>query len=174
VGAPLSINNLAEDLRVAHKTAERWLAALERLYGLYRLAPFGGPRLKALKKARKHYHFDWTVIPNESARFENLVAGHLLKWTDYQQDVEGREYVLHYYRDGQGREVDFVVTEDRKPILAVEAKWSEERVDRGLGYFKSRFPTCACWQVTMTETRDRVNEDGIRIAPAVTLLRDLV
>jgi len=67
-----------------------------------------------------------------------------------------------------------VVTEDRKPILAVEAKWSEERVDRGLGYFKSRFPSCACWQVTMTESRDRVNEDGIRIAPAITLLRDLV
>jgi predicted AAA+ superfamily ATPase len=173
VGAPLSINNLAEDLRVAHKTAERWLAALERLYGLYRLAPFGAPRLKALKKARKHYHFDWTVIPNESARFENFVAGHLLKWTDYQQDVEGREYALHYYRDGQGREVDFVVSEDREPILAVEAKWSEERVDRGLGYFKSRFPSCACWQVTMTETRDRVTADGIRIAPAVTLLRDL-
>jgi len=42
------------------------------------------------------------VIPNESARFENFVAGHLLKRTDYQQDVEGREYALHYYRDGQG------------------------------------------------------------------------
>jgi len=26
----------------------------------------------------------------------------------------------------------------------------------------------------MTEARDRVNQDGIRIAPAVTLLRDLV
>ena len=50
----------------------------------------------------------------------------------------------------------------------------EERVDRGLGYFKSHFPSCACWQVTMTETRDRVTADGIRIAPAVTLLRDLV
>ena len=45
------INNLAEDLRVAHKTAERWLAALERLYGLFRLAPFGAPCLKAIKKA---------------------------------------------------------------------------------------------------------------------------
>ena len=32
--------------------------------------------------------------------------------------------------------MDFVVSEDREPILAVEAKWSEERVDRGLGYFK--------------------------------------
>jgi hypothetical protein len=67
-----------------------------------------------------------------------------------------------------------VVSQDREPILAVEAKWSEERVDRGLGYFKSRFPSCSCWQVTMAETRDRVDEDGIRIAPAVTLLRDMV
>jgi predicted AAA+ superfamily ATPase len=174
VGAPLSINNLAEDLRVAHKTAERWLAALERLYGLFRLAPFGAPRLKAIKKARKHYHFDWTSIPDEPARFETLVAVHLLKWVDYQQDVEGRDYALGYYRDVQGREVDFVVTDGRRPVLAVEAKWAEVRVDRGLGYFRARFPECACWQVTMTEARDRVDEDGIRIAPAIALLRDLV
>jgi len=45
---------------------------------------------------------------------------------------------------------------------------------RAVLYFKSRFPKRACWRVTMTEARDRVNQDGIRIAPAVTLLRDLV
>ena len=174
VGAPLSINNLAEDLRVAHKTAERWLAALERVYGLFRLAPFGAPRLKALKKAQKHYHFDWTLVPNEAARFENLIAAHLLKWTDYQQDVLGLDYALRYYRDSQGREVDFVVSEGTKPVLAVEAKWSEARVDRGLGYFKSRFPECVCWQVTMSGGLDKVNENGIRVAPAIALLKDLV
>ena len=147
VGAPLSINNLAEDLRVAPRRPSGGSPPWRGSTASTGSSPFGAPRLKALKKARKHYHFDWTVIPNESARFENFVAGHLLKWTDYQQDVEGREYALHYYRDGQGREVDFVVSEGREPILAVEAKWSEERVDRGLGYFKSRFPSCACWQV---------------------------
>jgi hypothetical protein len=30
VGAPLSIRNLREDLRVAHDTAERWIEILER------------------------------------------------------------------------------------------------------------------------------------------------
>lgn len=173
VSAPLSINNLAEDLQVAHKTAQRWVAALERLYGIFRLSPFGAPRLKALKKASKHYHFDWTVVEHEAARFENLVGGHLLKWVDYQQDVEGRDYELRYYRDDVGREVDFVVTDKRQPILAVEAKWSEERVDRGLNYFRSRFPMCECWQVTMEGRRDRVEPNGVRVAPAFELLKKL-
>jgi hypothetical protein len=31
-------------------------------------------------RASKHYHFDWTLPPNASAAFQNLVAAHLLKW----------------------------------------------------------------------------------------------
>jgi hypothetical protein len=174
VGAPLSINNLAEDLRVAHKTAERWLAALERLYGLYRLAPFGAPRLRALKKARKHYHFDWTLVPALSARFENLVASHLLKWIHHQQDTRGRDLELRYFRDTDGREVDFVVTERRRPLLFVECKQADTEVDKSLRYLKARFPQCDAWQLSAEGGRDASTPEGIRVAPALRFLAGLV
>jgi hypothetical protein len=32
-----------------------------------------------------------------------------------------------------------VVTDGRRPVLAVEAQWAAVRVDRGLGYFRARF-----------------------------------
>jgi hypothetical protein len=65
------------------------------------------------------------VVPADPARFENLVACHLLKWVHYQQDAFGRDLELRYFRDTDGREVDFVVVEGRTPTLFVECKWSD-------------------------------------------------
>ncbi|MDP3767414.1 MAG: AAA family ATPase, partial [Dehalococcoidia bacterium] len=56
VGAPLSVNALREDLQLSHKTVAGWLAVLERLYAIFRLAPFGAPRIRAVRKEQKHYH----------------------------------------------------------------------------------------------------------------------
>ena len=96
VGSPLSINALREDLQVAHKTVSGWLDAIERLYAIFRIAPFGAPRIRAVKQERKHYHIDWSVVPDAGARFENLVACHLLKWVHHQQDTEGRDFELRF------------------------------------------------------------------------------
>lgn len=173
VGSPLSINALREDLQVSHKTVTRWLDALERLYALFRLAPFGAPRIRAVKQVRKHYHFDWSLVTEDASRFENLIASHLLKWVHYQQDVEGRDLELRYFRDTDGREVDFVVTEKRRPLVLVEAKWGDQDVDRGLRYLKARFPAAAAWQVSAAGRKDFVTPDGIRVSPALPFLATL-
>ena len=174
VGSLLSLNALREDLQVSHKTVGAWIAALERLYALFRISPFGGPRIRAIKKAQKHYHFDWSLVPDNGPRFENLIAGHLLKWVHFQQDTQGRDLDLRFFRDTDGREVDFIVTDRARPILAVECKWSESRPDRSLRYWKKRFPQCAAWQVTARGGRDFVTPDGIRVCPALTFLKQLV
>ncbi len=174
VGSPLSLNALREDLQVSHKAVASWLAALERLYAIFRLAPAGAPRLRAVKKEQKHYHLDWAVVPNEAARFENLVACHLLKWVHFQQDALGRDLELRYFRDTDGREVDCVVIDRRTPVLLVECKWSDTDVDRGLRYLKAKFPGASAWQVSATGTRDYVSPGGIRVAPALKLLQTLI
>jgi len=174
VGSPLSVNALREDLQVSHKTVEAWLAALERLYAIFRISPMGAPRIRAVRKAQKHYHFDWTLIQQDAVRFENLTACHLLKWVHYEQDVSGRDLELRYFRDRDGREVDFVVTERGRPIMLVECKWSDTEVDRGLRYLLRKFPSASAWQISATSIRDYQTPDGIRVAPATTLLATLV
>ena len=174
VGSPLSINSVREDLQVGHKTVAAWLQAFERLYAIFRLPPFGAPAVRAVKKEQKHYHLDWPVVPSEAARFENLVACHLLKWVHHQQDTQGRDVELRYFRDTDGREVDFVVADRRRPVLCIECKWADVPIDRSLRYFKARFPDCDAWQLSATGTKDYVNADGIRAAPALTLLSTLV
>ena len=173
VGSPLSINALREDLQVSHQTVARWTDILERVYGIFRIPPFGAPKLRAVKKERKHYHYDWSVVPSPGARFENLVASHLLKWVEFQIDTEGRPLELRYFRDTDGREVDFVVTERSNVIALVECKLGDDAVSGGLRYMKLRFPDAQAWQVSANGNRDFVNAEGIRVAPAVVLLRQL-
>lgn len=173
VGTPLSVNALREDLQVSHKSVATWLNVLERLYAVFRLPPFGAPRIRAVKKEQKHYHFDWSLVPSDPARFENLVASHLLKWVHLEQDARGRDLELRYFRDTDGREVDFVVTEGRRPILFVESKWSDAPVDANLRYLKARFRDVDAWQVSATGVKDFVSPERIRVAPALRLLGTL-
>ncbi len=173
VGSPLSVNALREDLQVAHKTAAKWLTMLERLYLVFRLPPFGAPTIRAVKKARKLYMLDWGYVKDPGARFENLVACHLLKWVHFQQDAFGRDLELRYFRDIDGREVDFVMTEEGRPIHLIEAKLAASRVDPALRYLKRRFD-CEAWQVSATGDRDFETPEGIRVAPAEVLLATLV
>jgi len=174
VGSPLSLNALREDLRVSHKTVASWMGILERLYAVFRLAPIGGPRIRAIRKAQKHYHLDWSLVRDESARFENLVAAHLLKWVNFEQDTQGRDLELRYFRDRDGREVDFVVVEHGEPLLLVECKLSDAAPERSLRYLKARFPDADAWQVSARGSRDFKSPGGIRVCHALELLRTLV
>jgi uncharacterized protein len=174
VGSLLSVNSLAEQLQVSHKTVAKWLAILERLYTIFTVAPFGSPRIKAVRKARKHYHFDWSLVPDAAARFENLVASHLLKWLHFREDTAGYTTELRYFRDIEGREVDFVGVEDGRPILFVECKSSDREVSKSLRYLKLRFPETDAWQVSASGQRDYVSREGVRVAPALELLTTLV
>lgn len=173
VGSPLSINALREDLQLNHRTVARWAGILERLYAIFRLPPLGAPRIRAVKKEQKHYHLDWTLPPREAQRFENLVAVHLKKWVDFEADIKGRDLELRYFRDVQGREVDFVIVERREPARFIECKWGDEDIHPALRYARARFPGADFWQITAVGTKDYRTADGIRVCPAAALLRQL-
>ena len=111
---------------------------------------------------------------DEGARFENLVACHLLKWVHFEQDARGRDLDLRFFRDVDRREVDFVVTEDRQPILFVECKLADRDIDRGLRYLKARFPSADAVQIALSGQRDFVTPDHIRAMPAARFLRSLI
>lgn len=174
VGSPLSINSLREDLQLSHKTVALWLQILERLYAIFRIAPFGAPKIRAVKKEQKHYHFDWSLVPDMSLRFENLVASALLKWVHFRQDVYGEELDLRYFRDVDGREVDFVLVDNKQPTMLIECKWNDAPVSPALKYLKTRFPKCESWQISAVGKKDFVDDLGIRVAPANELLGTLI
>lgn len=174
VGSPLSINALREDLQVSHKTVARWLTIFENLYLIFRIYPFGAPKIRAVKKEAKHYHIDWTTVRAAGARFENLVACHLLKWCHFLEDTEGRDVELRYFRDIDRREVDFVVLEDQIPVYFIECKNSDRDTSRSMRYLKKRFPDVKALQLSLEGSREFETKDGIEVMPAGRFLSGLI
>jgi uncharacterized protein len=174
VGSPLSINSLREDLQVSHQSVALWLQILERLYAIFRVSPFGAPHIRSVKKEQKHYQFDWSLVGDLAARFENLVAQALLKWVHFQQDSLGSDVDLRYFRDIDGREVDFVIVENTQPQFFIECKWSDAPISPALKYMKTRFPNCQAWQISAIGIKNFIGELGIRVAPARIFLSTLV
>lgn len=157
VGSPLSVRSLCEDLQVDHKTAERWLQILENLYVCFRVAPYGAPRVRAVKKERKLYLWDWSCVDEDGPRFENLVASQLLKFCHWMEDTEGHAMELRYLRDTDKREIDFVVLKNRRPVFAVECKMADTTLSPAIRYFAERTSIPRYYQVHL---RDRHYESG--------------
>jgi uncharacterized protein len=165
VGAILSLNNLKQDLQVAFETVDRWILILENIYYCYRISPFGLPNLRTAKKEKKLYLWDWSQCENTSARFENLVASHLLKYCHLVQDLEGDNMQLQFIRDAQKREIDFIVVKNHKPLFAIECKTGESSLSRHIPYFAERSTIPKFYQVHLGKKDVEIAKHRARIIP---------
>jgi len=135
IASPLSINSLKDDLQVNHKTVANWLEALKKIYLVFSIMPWSKSISKAIKRENKFYFYDWTMIDNEGARFENLIAVSLLRLVNRWNELGLGNFELRYIRNQQGQEVDFVLIKDRKPLALFEAKKSETNISKSGVYF---------------------------------------
>ena len=102
-----------------------------------------------------------------------MVASHLLKYCHYKEDTEGVKMELRYLRDTEGREVDFVVLADKKPLFAVECKVGEKELSPALNYFLTRTKISKFYQVHLGKTDVLAGNKNLRILPFNTLCRKL-
>ncbi len=160
VGSPLSFKSIAEDLQVAPRTVESWIGILDNLYYSYRIAPYGPPKIRAVKKENKLYMWDWSSVEEIGPRFENMVASHLLKYCHYLEDYHGEKMELRFLRDTDKREIDFVVIKNKKPIFAVECKTGEKELSPWINYFRLRTPIPLFFQVHLGTKDFGVAETG--------------
>ena len=172
VGSLLSLQSLREDLEVSHRAISHWMEILDRLYFCYRITPFTHKAIRALKKASKLYLWDWSSVPDEGPRFENLVAGHLLKLKHALEDQEGYEVGLHYLRDADKREVDFLMTLGKNPWFAVECKVRTDASSPSLRYFGERLGIPHLYQIHLDGEKD-VLDGRVRMMPASKFLAAL-
>jgi predicted AAA+ superfamily ATPase len=173
VGSPLSVKNLSQDLDVSFATAENWLQILENLYYCYRIKPFGVKHLRAAKKEKKLYLWDWSLCENSGAKFENFVASHLLKYCHFQEDTLGHTMELRFLRDSEGREIDFIVVKDGKPLFAVECKSGEKSLSPHIAYFSARTNIPRFYQVHLGKQQGFVKNCRARIVPFLEFVKVL-
>jgi uncharacterized protein len=170
IGAPLSVNNLAQTLGVAFNTAAGWLQALARLYFLFEIRPYAGRMARALRREGKVYLFDPTEVPDRGARFENVAALHLKKLCDAWTDWGYGEFELAYIRDKEGHEVDFLILRDGRPYALMEMKLSDPDVSPSLRYFRERLKPAHAVQVVRDLSGASVQKrgDGVSVVSAAS------
>ena len=172
-GSLFSLNSLREDLKVTHKTISLWVEILERFYYHFRVYPFQNSRIKSLRKEPKIYLWDWSEIKDEGVRFENMIASHLLKFCGFLSDAQGYKAKLHYIRDKEQREVDFLISIDNKPWFCVEVKLSSKEIPSSLRYFTDRLKIPLAFEAVKEEGIDFIR-DSIRVISASKFLSSLV
>ncbi len=170
---PLSINAIREDLEVSHRAITNWLSILELFYYHFRVYPYHSKLNRSIKKEAKLYLTDWSEVKDEGARFENLVASHLMKFVQYINECEGYKIKLNYLRNVDKKEVDFLISIDNKPWFAVEVKLNETSPSPNLFYYKERLKIPYLYQVIKKKDIDILRE-GIRVISADNFLASLV
>lgn len=137
VGSPLSMNNLAGDLQVAFETVKNWLLLFDSFYLTFRLKPWTAKISRSILKEKKIYLFNFPVLEDESARFENLAALEFLRAVETWNDRGFGKFSLHYLRNKNKQEVDFLLAEGNRPFLLIETKLSDEAPAANLMAFQS-------------------------------------
>ncbi|MCB0350126.1 MAG: ATP-binding protein [Bdellovibrionales bacterium] len=177
VGSQLSYESLREDLSCSFESVKRWTDLLEALFYCYRIKPYSKNIKRSIFKEPKLYLYDWTQATDKGAQLENMVASHLLKSCHAWTDCAFGEYELYYLRDKEKREVDFFITEDKKPYALIEVKSGNSQPTPALLYFqnilKPKF-TIHVVEREKDERRDMLKYPGVRIMSLKNFLGSLV
>jgi predicted AAA+ superfamily ATPase len=115
---------------------------LKSVYYHFEIKPYSKGIARSIKKEGKYYLYDWTQVENEGARFENLMALHLMKLVTYYNDTGQANLDLFYLKNKSKQEVDFLVTQKNNPLFSVEVKLNELNLDKTFQVFqkKVKFP----------------------------------
>jgi predicted AAA+ superfamily ATPase len=168
VGSPLSIPSLSRDLQVSYNSIQNWISVFERFFMLFSITPWTAKIARAIQKERKIYLFDTPRIMDKGARFENMVALDLWRAITSWNDIGYGNFSLHFIKNKEQQEVDFLLARDNEPFLLIEAKATELQPSATLRKFQQALSVPALQLVNEGEGY-RVFTNGeqkIVVAPA--------
>lgn len=176
VGSPVSVAGFRDLLEVSHTTAARWLSWLKEVYYIFEVKPYSNHIARSLKKEGKLYMWDSSEVEDEAARFENLIACHLLKACHQWSDSGEGDFELRYLRNKERQEIDFLVLRDGAPWLPVEVKLGETSASPNWRRFLPSLPCRGGFQVCLQPGVDRKFEEAgkwVRVVSAAAFLANL-
>jgi predicted AAA+ superfamily ATPase len=151
-GGQFGQTNAASAVGITRPTVESHLRALEITHGITLVRPFHGGGQNEIVRQPKVYGFDtgfvswargWEPLRSEDcgALWEHVVLESL--------QAHSMDGPICYWRDKQGREVDFVLARKRGEVDAVECKWNSNAFDSAaLSVFRKAYPKGRNYLVT--------------------------
>jgi predicted AAA+ superfamily ATPase len=142
-GGMLDVSKLAAESQISRPTVTNWLEVYEITHVAHLVRPFSAGGRREIVAQPKVFGFDTGLIchargwdqlrPDDcGVLWEHLVLDTLI--------ASGLEKI-HFWRDKQHREVDFVVPRGRDHVDAIECKWKADAFEaRGLAAFRQQYP----------------------------------
>ncbi len=173
VGSTTSYTSLANDLQVSIHTIKHWLQILENMYIIFPVRPYHKNIARSLLKESKYYLYDTGAVQGDlSAKLENTVACALLKELHFIEDTTGSKVALHFLRDKEKHEVDFLVLIDNKPVMMIEVKVSDDRFSPSLFRFQRFLKDAAPVQIVHNLKRKKSKGSAI-MRPVHEFLKEM-
>ncbi|MEE4264842.1 MAG: ATP-binding protein [Desulfobacteraceae bacterium] len=175
VGSPISIPALSRDLKIAYNTIRSWLTAFQSFFMVFSLSPWTRRIARAIQKEQKLYLWDAPRIKDSAARFENMVAMELYRAVSIWNDMGYGNFSLHFIKNKEQQEVDFLVANANDPIVLIEAKLMDTQPSAALIKFQNalRIPAVQLVDQAAGFRKLSNNDQTILIAPACQWLAGL-
>jgi predicted AAA+ superfamily ATPase len=171
-GGLIKYANIASDLQISPNTVKSWLSLAEKMYICFPVYPYTKNLPRSIQKPVKVYFYDNADTKNEmSVRLENLVATTLLKRLHFLEDYQGYKCSLHYIRDKDGKEVDFLTVIDNKIEDLIEVKLSDSDISSSLKYYKEKLKPKRTVQLVHNLKRS-YSKDGILVTTPIKFFVD--
>ncbi len=178
VGQLVNYHNFAKHIRVSDQTIRSWIQLLSSFYYCFVITPWHTNVSRSLLKSPKLYLWDWSLVLDEGARLENMVASHLLKAVHFWTDLGLGDYGLYFIRDKDKKEVDFLITKDNQPWCLLEVKSSSKQpLSKHLRYFQEQIKAPIALQLVKDlpyVEKDCFAYDDIAMVSLKTFLSQLV
>lgn len=143
-GSMFEASRFAAPCEVSRTTISNYLSVLESTFVVYVVRPFSTHAPTEILSAPKVYGFDtgfvchcrgWIDLRSEDLGqlWEHIVLNELI----------GNDCASHinYWRDKQGHEIDFIISNRRSSPITIECKWSSTHFDsKNLKIFRRRYP----------------------------------
>ncbi|OEU81504.1 MAG: hypothetical protein BA872_07205 [Desulfobacterales bacterium C00003060] len=175
VGSPISTPSLARDLKVSYNSVQSWLSVFERFFLSFSIGPWTRRIARAIQKGRKVYLWDTPRIKERAARFENMVALELCRAVAAWNDMGHGRFSMHFIKNKEQQEVDFLIANEGEPIVLVEAKLSDTEPSPALRKFQGVLKKPAIQLVEESKGYRMIpnGDQHILIAPAYQWLSSL-
>jgi predicted AAA+ superfamily ATPase len=89
-----------------------------------------------ITKEKKLYLFDYAGIDSPAVKFENMVALELFRAVSNWNDLGLGNFALHYIRNREKEEVDFLISNNHNPLILIETKLSDDHASKSLKKFQ--------------------------------------
>ena len=149
VSSEVSINELANALKVKSETVENYIDLLEKSFVVFRLKSYSTNERKEVTKMNKIYFWDNGIrnsiiddfrpleLRNDiGALWENFLVSERMKMKAW-KEITAKSY---FWRNKQQREVDYI-EEQYGELTAYEMKWNSEKNHKVTLAFTNAYPT---------------------------------